>query len=299
MIVASPNDTHHDVVMAAADRGIHVLCEKPVALDADEAAAMVDAATAAGIMTMVPFTYRWMPTNQWIKALVEDGYVGRPYHLNLRYFTGYAARATTRGASTSPGRAGACWATWASHWLHLARWWLGEVTELGAISADLLRARPPARRRARTRHGEDSAVMTLRFASGAVRHRCRCRRCAGRARRSGRPTTPRSTAATARSTPQRLGHRAGGAWVALGRPRRPAVLPVPDELWQGARRSSGPRHVPRRVPRRRHDGRAWVDAVADGRPCQPDLAEGARVQALVEAATASAASDGRQIAVDP
>ena len=78
VIVASPNDTHHPIVLAAAERGIHVLCEKPVALDATQALEMVDAAATAGLTTMVPFTYRWMPTNQWIKALIDDGYVGRP-----------------------------------------------------------------------------------------------------------------------------------------------------------------------------------------------------------------------------
>ena len=70
VIISSPNDTHHAMVLAAADRGIHLLCEKPVALDAEQAWEMVDATTAAGLTTMVPFTYRWMPTNQWIKALI-------------------------------------------------------------------------------------------------------------------------------------------------------------------------------------------------------------------------------------
>jgi hypothetical protein len=75
------------------------------------------------------------------------------------------------------------------------------------------------------------------------------------------------------------------------------VLPVPDRFWQGARRS--PVHDTYRDVFRKGDSmaRSWVDAVADRRPCQPDFAEGARVQALVEAAIASAASDGRLIDV--
>ena len=39
---------------------------------------------------MVPFTYRNMPTNQFVKQLIDDGYVGQPYHLSMRYFAGYA-----------------------------------------------------------------------------------------------------------------------------------------------------------------------------------------------------------------
>jgi hypothetical protein len=45
--------------------------------------------------------------------------------------------------------------------------------------------------------------------------------------------------------------------------------------------------------------RTWVDAVVDGRPCQPDLAEGARVQRLIETAAESARSDSRLIPVQP
>ncbi|HET9600320.1 MAG TPA: Gfo/Idh/MocA family oxidoreductase [Acidimicrobiales bacterium] len=298
VIVASPNDTHHDVVMAAADRGLHVLCEKPVALSADEAAAMAAAAEAAGIVTMVPFTYRWMPTNRWMKALVEEGYVGQPYHLNLRYFTGYARGPEYSWRFDVARSGGGLLGDLGSHWLHLARWWLGEVSSIGAISQTFVERdlRPDGSDYV---HGEDSAVMTLRFASGAY-------------------GTLQVSAVCWEGTPFGQTHHAEvhgsegtlyarNDWDTVQEVRGlrsgdhggPQVLPVPDELWQGARRSSV--HDTYRDVFRAGDSmtRAWVDAAADGRPCQPDLAEGARVQALVEAATASAASDGRQIAVDP
>ena len=77
------------------------------------------------------------------------------------------------------------------------------------------------------------------------------------------------------------------------------VLPVPEHLWQGARRSPVPDTY--RDIFRRSDAmaRTWVDAVVDGRPCQPDLAEGARVQRLLETAAESARSDSRLLPVDP
>ncbi len=71
------------------------------------------------------------------------------------------------------------------------------------------------------------------------------------------------------------------------------MLPIPDDIWGGARRD------------RVHDtyrdvfrvNRAmigdWIDAIRDRRPCEPDLAEGARVQRLVDLAQQSAAVDGR------
>jgi len=79
----------------------------------------------------------------------------------------------------------------------------------------------------------------------------------------------------------------------------PRLLPVPEELWQGARRS--PVHDTYRDVFRQGDtmARAWVSAVAAGRPCQPDLPEGARVQQLLDAAARSAAQGGGLVDVSP
>jgi hypothetical protein len=75
--------------MAAIERGLHVLREKPLAMTSAEARRLTDAAEAAGLVTMCPFTYRFMPVSRWRKELVDEGYLGRPSHLSLRYFAGY------------------------------------------------------------------------------------------------------------------------------------------------------------------------------------------------------------------
>jgi predicted MFS family arabinose efflux permease len=75
--------------MAAIERGLHVLCEKPLARTSAEARRLPDAAEAAGLVTMCSFTYRFMPVSRWRKELVSEGYLGRPSHLSLRYFAGY------------------------------------------------------------------------------------------------------------------------------------------------------------------------------------------------------------------
>ncbi len=61
VVVASPDDLHYEMVMVALDAGLHVLCEKPVALNADHAKSMYDKAEAAGVKHMVNFTYRGLP----------------------------------------------------------------------------------------------------------------------------------------------------------------------------------------------------------------------------------------------
>lgn len=90
VIIASSNKHHYPMAMTAIGHGLHVLCEKPLAMTYTEAFRMKEAAERAGVKTMVSFTYRFMPTARYLKELIEQGYIGKPYHLNLRYYTGYA-----------------------------------------------------------------------------------------------------------------------------------------------------------------------------------------------------------------
>jgi predicted dehydrogenase len=298
VIVASPNETHHPIAMAAIERGLHVLCEKPLALTAADAAAMARAADDAGLATMVPFTYRWMPTNQWVKALIDEGYVGRPYHANLRYFADFARGAgyswrfdVERSGSGMLGDLG-------SHWLHLARWWLGEVACLGAITNTFVERAPRPDGTDYVR-GEDSAIMYLRLESGALgtlqvsavcwegtgfgqTHHAEVHGSEG----TLYATIDWDTVQEVRGV--RVGERGGAR-----------VLPVPDRFWHGARRSSV--HDTYRDVFRRGEtmARLWLSAIAAGRRCEPDFAEGARVQRLLEAATLSVRTDGRLITVGP
>ncbi len=89
LLVLTPNKAHFEVAMAGLERGLHVLCEKPLGMTAREARLLTEAADRAGVTTMVPFTYRFMPVNRYVKELLDEGWLGQPYHLNLRYYTGF------------------------------------------------------------------------------------------------------------------------------------------------------------------------------------------------------------------
>ena len=71
-----PNHLHLEWTMAAIAAGKHVLCEKPLGLNAEEARTMVDAARAAGVILTEAFMYRWHP--QWVrtKELIDEGRIG-------------------------------------------------------------------------------------------------------------------------------------------------------------------------------------------------------------------------------
>jgi predicted dehydrogenase len=291
VIVASPNETHFEITMAALARGLPVLCEKPLGMNVAEAHKMADAAHQLGAVTMVPFTYRFMPTNQFVKQLITDGYVGRPYHLSMRYFAGYARDGAYAWRFDEAKAGSGILGDLGSHWLDMARWFLGEIT---AVSAHRDRFVPRGPRPDTTTYiqAEDSAVILARFESGAS-------------------ATLQVSAVCWEGTPfgqiHELDlHGSGGTlhavndWntvqevcgVRAGEPGPAQPMSIPETLWNGAPHS--PVHDTYRHIFRRTEAmtRGWVTAIAQGRAIEPDFATGARVQELVAAAINSAATDG-------
>ena len=72
-----PNHLHAEWSIAAAHAGKHILCEKPLALTADDAQRMIDVARAEGVTLMEAFMYRLHPTWQAVVELVRSGEIGR------------------------------------------------------------------------------------------------------------------------------------------------------------------------------------------------------------------------------
>ena len=76
LIVSVPDDLHYPMTMDALDAGLHVLCEKPLGLNVEQARAMYEKAEAAGVKHMVSFTNRCAPWYRYLKQLVNEGYSG-------------------------------------------------------------------------------------------------------------------------------------------------------------------------------------------------------------------------------
>ena len=77
--VATPNKFHRSLTIAALEAGCHVLCEKPMAMNAEEARAMLAAAEKADKRLMIDFSYRFSEQSQALKAQVESGILGEVY----------------------------------------------------------------------------------------------------------------------------------------------------------------------------------------------------------------------------
>jgi predicted dehydrogenase len=83
--VAVPNNAHPEVVIAAAEAGKPVACEKPLACTLKEAKAMVAAVKKAKVPSFVWFNYRRVPAVAFARQLVEQGRIGKVYHVRALY----------------------------------------------------------------------------------------------------------------------------------------------------------------------------------------------------------------------
>lgn len=87
--IITPNVSHASLALAAIAAGKHVICEKPMAMNVDEAQQMVDAARKANLKTAVNFTWRNPPAALFIRHLIQQGRLGRIYHVNGVYRAGW------------------------------------------------------------------------------------------------------------------------------------------------------------------------------------------------------------------
>lgn len=160
--VCTPHPMHEEAVVAAAKHGVHVLCEKPIAIDVPAAERMVSACAEAGIVFGSVFQRRLWPAAQRIRRAIDDGTVGDPIlarvEVLLHRESSYYTATPWRGRWDTDG--GGVLMTQAIHYVDLLQWYLGEVDWV-TTAADTFK------------HGdhievEDTIAATLRFSSGAI-----------------------------------------------------------------------------------------------------------------------------------
>ena len=83
VVVATPDDLHYAVTMAALDAGQHVICEKPMANSLADARAMLEKAERTGVRHMMMFSWRWQPHWLYVKRLLDEGFVGRCHYASF------------------------------------------------------------------------------------------------------------------------------------------------------------------------------------------------------------------------
>ena len=87
LAVATPPFEHHGPVLAALRRGLHVLCEKPFALNVAQAEEMAAAARAAGTVCALAHEFRYLPSRMALRELITNGHVGELRALEVTWFS--------------------------------------------------------------------------------------------------------------------------------------------------------------------------------------------------------------------
>jgi len=100
--ICSPNNTHHEIALAAAAAGKIVLCEKPLAMNLAEAREMTRAVEKSGRANMVWFNYRRVPAISLARQMIEEGKLGKVFHYRATYLQDWtiSAKVPVGGAAT-------------------------------------------------------------------------------------------------------------------------------------------------------------------------------------------------------
>ncbi|MEJ1939280.1 Gfo/Idh/MocA family oxidoreductase, partial [Nostoc sp. NIES-2111] len=149
---------HAEPAIAAARRGKHVFCEKPLAIDIASARRMVDACGQAGVVLQVGFNQRFWTQVQIAKALLEAGFIGKVHQMRSVYSeksTAYPAATRYRYDLALSG--GATILDLTIHRIDLARHLVGDVS---AVMAELANS-------AMAEKVDDNVWLMTRFVGGA------------------------------------------------------------------------------------------------------------------------------------
>ncbi|MBW1961420.1 MAG: Gfo/Idh/MocA family oxidoreductase [Deltaproteobacteria bacterium] len=177
------NDVHAESCIEAAGKGLHILCEKPMARNSEEAGRMLEAVKASGVKHMCGFNYRFVPAVRLAKELIDRGVIGDIYHFYGRYAVDRAMDPEiplrwiylkSRAGSGALGALG-------SHLIDLARFLIGEPRSVMAMAKTFIRKRKKVDSDEWGEVDVDDAVSSLmEFENGAIGNFETSRFCSGR-----------------------------------------------------------------------------------------------------------------------
>jgi predicted dehydrogenase len=281
VIVATPDDLHYPMTMDALDAGLHVLCEKPLAMNAAQARAMYEKAEAAGVKHMVCFTYRWSPTGRHLKQLVDGGYLGRCYHCQFSYLAGYGRNAQY-GWKWDRGHGLGVLGDLGAHAIDLARWYVGDITRVSARLGTFVE-RPGPEGRAYD-PANDVAVLAVEFANGAL-GTIEASAVAHITRFQEKHIRLCGQSGTLEADESLMDAEARGA---RQDEKQMQVLTVPEELYAGVDRSQiAIGQIMEACTKQPIADRQWIDAILDDQPVSPSFYDGLKAQEVIDAAIQS------------
>jgi predicted dehydrogenase len=173
--IGTPNDTHFEIAIEAARNGKMVLCEKPLAMNVQQAEEMTRAVEEAKVPNMVWFNYRRVPAVALAKQIVDEGRIGRSFHYRATYLQDWTI------SPDVPQGGAALWrldvnaagsgvtGDLLAHSIDTAMWLNGPIVRVAAMTKTFVKERVHADTGVVAPVGIDDACMFLaEFANGSM-----------------------------------------------------------------------------------------------------------------------------------
>ncbi|MBO0994817.1 Gfo/Idh/MocA family protein [Bacillus sp. SD088] len=179
--IVTPNHNHAEIAIAAAEAGKHVFCEKPLALNLEQSQRMLEAVEKNKVLHMINHNYRFAPAIQFAKKLIEEGRLGRIYHIRATYLQDWIMDPQfplvwrlNKDVSGSGSHGDL-----AAHSIDLARFLVGEFKEVSGILETFIKQRPlvedsdglsgtASSEKVGDVNVDDASVFIARFVNGAI-----------------------------------------------------------------------------------------------------------------------------------
>ncbi len=173
--IASPNDTHAEIAMAAAKAGKMVMCEKPLGRNAAEAEAMTGAVEKAKVANSVWYNYRRVPAVTMAKQMIDEGRLGRIFHYRAKFLQDWTISTDLPQGGEGLWRLDASVAgsgvtgDLLAHCIDTAMWLNGGIEEVSGLTETFIKSR---------KHNltgkvepvkiDDASLFLARFANGSL-----------------------------------------------------------------------------------------------------------------------------------
>jgi predicted dehydrogenase len=166
--ITTPPKLHEEMTLLAIENGKHVLCEKPMAMDRNEARRMTDAASAAGVLALIDHELRFQPGRLRAYEMIREGAIGKIRHAKCHF------QAPHRGDPNLPWnwwsdeeQGGGALGAIVSHVIDSFHWFMG--TSVASVFCQLqthIKSRPVSGGELRPVTSDDESLLVLKFADG-------------------------------------------------------------------------------------------------------------------------------------
>lgn len=284
VVIASPQETHREIALAAFAAGKHVFCEKPLGLGAAESREMLEAAQRSGRIHMTGFNYIRTPASQLARQILANGEIGTVTWFRGEHTEDFCADPGEPASWRTRGRPNGNMGDLSPHILNAALALMGPIRSLCAEIETVHKTRPsPSGPEAVT--NDDQAQIMCRFAGGAMGHLFISRVATGR--KMGYAYEIHGTTGAIRFDQEDQ----NSLWLykregPVGRQGFTRILTGPEHPDYKAF-CLGPGHGTGYQDQIIIEARDFLEAIASGKPRWPSFADGHMVNEVIEAAWAS------------